>query len=54
MMSFRRLAAGALAVAFLAIPLAAMIFLTGCRRQEKMFVDANLAPDTRLTSAPGP
>lgn len=54
MMSFRRLAAGALAVAFLAIPLAAMIFLTGCRRQEKVFVDANLAPDTRLTSAPGP
>jgi len=54
MMSFRRLAAGALAVALLAIPLVAMLFLTGCRKQEKVFVDANLAPDTRLTSAPGP
>jgi hypothetical protein len=54
MMSFRRLAASALAVALLAIPLAAMLFLTGCRKQEKVFVDSNLAPDTRLTRAPGP
>jgi hypothetical protein len=54
MMSFRRLAAGALAVALLAIPLAAMFFLTGCRRQERLFIDSNLAPNTRLTSAPAP
>ena len=54
MMSFRRLAAGAFAVALLAVPLAAMLFLTGCRKQEKMFIDTNLAPNTRLTSAPGP
>ncbi|MCK4408666.1 MAG: hypothetical protein KAW67_01185, partial [Candidatus Eisenbacteria sp.] len=54
MMSFRRLAAGAFAVALLVIPLAAMLFLTGCRKQEKIFIDLNLAPDTRLTSAPGP
>jgi hypothetical protein len=54
MMSFRRLAASALAVALIGIPLAAMLFLTGCRKQEKVFVDSNLAPNTRLTSAPGP
>ena len=54
MMSFRRLAAGAFAVALLVIPLAAMLFLTGCRKQEKVFIDSNLPPDTRLTSAPGP
>jgi hypothetical protein len=54
MMSFRRLAAGALAVALLAIPLVAMLFLTGCRKKDKLFVDSNLFPDTRLTSAPGP
>ena len=54
MMSFRKLAAGVFAVALLAVPLAAMLFLTGCRKQEKIFIDTNLAPDTRLTSAPGP
>ena len=54
MMSFRRLAASALAVALIGIPLAAMLFLTGCRKQEKVFIDSNLAPDTRLTRAPGP
>ncbi|MCK4511224.1 hypothetical protein KAW64_05765, partial [bacterium] len=54
MMSFRKLAAGAFAVALLAVPLAAMLFLTGCRKQEKIFIDTNLAPSTRLTSAPGP
>ena len=54
MTSFRKLAAGALAVALISIPLAAMLFLTGCRKREKVFVDSNLAPDTRLTSAPGP
>ena len=54
MMSFRRLAAGAFAVALLAVPLAAMLFLTGCRKQEKMFIDTNLPPNTRLTSAPAP
>ena len=54
MMSFRKLAAGAFAVALLVIPLAALLFLTGCRKQAKIFVDENFAPDTRLTSAPGP
>jgi hypothetical protein len=54
MMSFRRLAAGSLAVALLAIPLVAMLFLTGCRKQDKLVLDSNLVPDTRLTSAPGP
>jgi len=54
MMSFRRLAAGVFAVALLAVPLAAMLFLTGCRKQQEIFIDSNLAPSTRLTSAPGP
>jgi hypothetical protein len=54
MMAIRKLAAGALAVALLAIPLAAMLFLTGCRKQERLILDTNLTPDTRLTSAPGP
>ncbi len=54
MMSFRKLAAGMLAVALISIPLVAMLFLTGCRKQDKVFVDSNLSPDTRLTSAPGP
>ena len=54
MMSFRRLGAGSLAVALLAIPLAALIFLTGCRKKERLFLDTNLTPETRLTSAPAP
>jgi len=54
MMSFRRFAAHSFAVALLLIPLAAMLFLTGCRKQERIFLDSNLVPDTRLTSAPGP
>jgi hypothetical protein len=54
MISFRRLAAGTLAAVLLALPLVAMIFLTGCRKEEKILIDTNLAPNTRLTSAPAP
>ncbi len=54
MISFRRLAAGTLATVLLALPLVAMVFLTGCRKEEKLLLDTNLAPDTRLTSAPAP
>jgi len=54
MIPFRRLAAGTLATVLLALPLVAMLFMTGCRKEEKLLVDRNLAPDTRLTSAPAP
>ncbi len=54
MMSFRRLAATALAVALVSLPLAAMLFMTGCRKEQEVFLDTNLAPNTELTSAPGP
>jgi hypothetical protein len=54
MMSFRKLAAGGLAVALLAIPLATMLFLTGCRKLEQLVLDTNLTPDTRVTSSPPP
>lgn len=54
MMSFRRLAATALAVVLVGLPLTAMLFMTGCRKQEQVFLDTNLAPNTELTSAPGP
>jgi len=54
MRSMRKLAAGTLAVVLVAIPLAALLLLAGCRKQEEVFVDRNLAPDTQLTSAPGP
>jgi hypothetical protein len=54
MRSLRRLAAGALAVVFLGIPLLSALFLTGCRKGTETELQTNLAPDTRLTSAPGP
>ena len=54
MRSLRRLAAGALAVVLLAIPLLSVLFLTGCRKGSEMELQTNLAPDTRLTSAPRP
>jgi hypothetical protein len=54
MMSFRRIAAGALAAALLAVPLVATLLLSGCRKQEEIFIDTNLSPNTRLTSAPAP
>jgi hypothetical protein len=54
MTSLRRLAAGALAAALLAVPLVSITFLTGCRKGSEMELETNLAPDTRLTSAPGP
>jgi hypothetical protein len=50
----RRLAAGALAVAMIGLTLTAMLFLNGCRKKAEVILDTNLAPDTRLTSAPGP
>jgi hypothetical protein len=52
MTSFRRLAAGALAVVLVSLTLSAMLVLGGCRKQEEVFIDTNLAPDTHLTSAP--
>jgi hypothetical protein len=54
MRSLRRQALGALAVALLAIPLISIVFLAGCRKTSELAVETNLAPDTRLTSAPGP
>ncbi|MBN2565709.1 MAG: hypothetical protein JXB46_08360 [Candidatus Eisenbacteria bacterium] len=54
MMSFRRLSASALAVALIGVPLAAMLFLTGCRKQEQVFVDSNIEPNTSLTRSPLP
>jgi len=54
MMSLRRLAATALAVALVGLTLAALVLVTGCRKEEEVFLDTNLAPDTELTSAPGP
>ncbi len=54
MTSFRRMGAGALALVLVAVPLAAMILLTGCRKEEQLLLDTNLPPNTRLTSAPAP
>jgi len=54
MMSLRRLAATALAVFLVGLALAALLLSSGCRKQEEVFLDTNLAPDTELTSAPGP
>jgi len=52
MMSFRRLAGSTLVVVLLAIPLSALIFVAGCRKSRVLDVETNLAPDTRLASAP--
>lgn len=54
MTSFRKLAAGALALVMIAATLSSMFFLTGCRKEDEIFIDTNLAPDTRLTSVPVP
>ncbi|MCD4690992.1 hypothetical protein K8S17_05965 [bacterium] len=54
MTSFRRLGAGFLTLALVAVPLAAMLLLSGCRTQEELVLDTNLPPNTRLTSAPAP
>lgn len=54
MKSFRKVAAGALAGTLLLLPLVSMMFLTGCRKEEEIFIDTNLSPDTRLASAPAP
>lgn len=54
MRSLRKFAASALALALVAVPVAALVLLAGCRKEEEIFVDRNLAPNTRLTSAPGP
>lgn len=54
MRSFRKMAAGTLAATLLLIPMVSMLFLTGCRKENEIFIDTNLAPDTRLASAPAP
>lgn len=52
MTSFRRLAGSALAVVLLGMPLVALVFVVGCRKSRVLDVETNLAPDTRLASAP--
>ncbi len=54
MTSFRRMGAGVLALVLVAVPLTAMLLLTGCRKKEELVLDTNLPPNTRLTSAPAP
>lgn len=54
MTSQRRQPLGALVVALLAIPIVSIVLLPGCRKGTEMEIETNLAPDTRLTSAPGP
>jgi len=54
MTSFRKLVAGALALVLVIATLSSLLFLTGCRKEDEIFIDTNLAPDTRLTSAPAP
>ncbi len=54
MTSLRRLAAGALAVVLLGISLLSVLLLTGCRKGSELELETNLAPNTRLASAPGP
>ena len=54
MTACRKLAASALATVLVGIPLVATLCLTGCRKQDKVLLDTNLSPDTRLASAPGP
>jgi len=49
-----RLATRALALALLGILVAAVVLVTGCRKEDQVFVDRNLAPNTRLTGAPAP
>jgi len=54
-MRFLKQAAGrAFAVVLTGLLLATVFSATGCRKQDNVFVDRNLAPDTRLTSAPAP
>ena len=50
----RKLTAGVLATALIGLVLCSIVLLGGCRKQSEVFVDTNLAPDTRLTSAPAP
>ncbi|MBD3349088.1 MAG: hypothetical protein GF400_07840 [Candidatus Eisenbacteria bacterium] len=54
MMSLRRFAATALALVLAGLALAALLFTSGCRKEETLFLDTNLSPETELTSAPGP
>ncbi len=49
---FRRLAAGVLAFVLVGVTLSAMLVLSGCRKEEEVFIDTNLEPNTHLTSAP--
>jgi hypothetical protein len=50
----QQMAGRGLAVVLLGLAVAAVILAAGCRKQDDIFVDRNLAPDTRLTSAPAP
>jgi hypothetical protein len=54
MKSLSRWADRALAVALFGLLIAALVLVTGCRKEAKVFVDRNLAPNTRLTGAPAP
>ncbi len=54
MTSFRRMGAGVLALVLVVTLLAAMLLISGCRKEEELLLDTNLPPNTRLTSAPAP
>ncbi|MBD3368136.1 MAG: hypothetical protein GF405_08220 [Candidatus Eisenbacteria bacterium] len=51
---YRTPAARVLMFLVLGVAVVGMLFLSGCRKKDEVFIDTNLAPDTRLTSAPGP
>lgn len=51
---FRRPAARVLMLLALGAAVAGVLLMSGCRKKDEVFIDTNLAPDTRLTSAPGP
>ena len=54
MRSLSRSTERVLAVAVLGVLVAAMVLVAGCRKEDQVFVDRNLAPNTRLTGAPAP
>jgi len=51
---FRRPTSRALLLLALGAIVVGTLLLNGCRKKDEVFIDTNLAPDTRLTSAPGP
>lgn len=54
MRSLRRLTTRSLAAILFGLLVVATMSVTGCRKQDEVFVDRNLAPNTRLTGAPAP